>query len=54
MISIIAAVLMVCLTLVAAAYARRVRRPRDFGISYLENVSVSRQWLVQHQADDTQ
>ncbi|MGE3517393.1 MAG: hypothetical protein AB7J63_00430 [Vicinamibacterales bacterium] len=52
--SIIAAISMACLTVVAGAFALRMRRPRNFGISYLEKVSVSRQWLVQHQADDTQ
>jgi len=40
----------VCVFLVAT-YVIRVRK-RGVSISYLENVSVSRQWLMQHQADD--
>lgn len=54
MVTIIAAVSMVCLTMIAAALALRVRRSRDLDLSCLHNASVSRQWLVQHQADDTQ
>lgn len=51
MVSIIAVISMVCLSIFAAAYLLRARR-RGVSISHLENVSVSRQWLMQHQADD--
>ena len=50
MAGIIAVVSMVCVFLVAT-YVIRARK-RGVNISYLENVSVSRQWLMQHQADD--
>lgn len=51
MVSIILVISMICVSVVAAAYYFRARK-RAVGISYLENVSVSRQWLMQHQADD--
>jgi hypothetical protein len=51
MISVLAVVSMLLLTAAAAAYLLRGRR-RHLPVSYLENVSVSRQWLMQHQADD--
>lgn len=51
MVSVLAVVSMLCLTIAAAAYLRRGRR-RDLTVSYLDNASVSRQWLMQHQADD--
>jgi hypothetical protein len=39
------------LFLVCAAAVLLMRR-RRIGVSGLENVSVSRQWLIEHQADD--
>lgn len=48
---------MVSITLVSviglASLAAIVRlRRRRIGVSGLDNVSVSRQWLLQHQSDD--
>lgn len=51
MVSVIAVVSLLCFTIAAAAFLLRGRR-RDITVSYLDNVSVSRQWLMQHQADD--
>lgn len=51
MISVVAIVSALLLTIAAAAYFVRARR-RHLSVSYLDNVSVSRQWLMQHQADD--
>jgi hypothetical protein len=49
MVSIIAVISMVCVSIIAVAYFLRGRKRV---VSYLDNVSVSRQWLMQHQADD--
>lgn len=51
MVSILAVVSMLCLTVAAAALVLRARR-RNIAVPYLENASVSRQWLMQHQSDD--
>ena len=51
MVSVIAVVSMLFLTAAAVSLLRRGRR-RNGNVSHLENVSVSRQWLMQHQADD--
>ncbi len=51
MVSVIVVVSMICFTAAAAAFLLRGRR-RNATPSYLDNVSVSRQWLMQHQADD--
>jgi hypothetical protein len=52
MISVLAVVSMILLTVAAAAVFIVRGRRRDLTVSYLDNVSVSRQWLMQHQADD--
>jgi hypothetical protein len=49
MFSLIAIASLVCLAVGAAVLIIRRRR---VGFSGLDNVSVSRQWLMQHQADD--
>lgn len=49
MVSIIAVISTVCLSILVVAYFRRGRKRV---VSYLENVTVSRQWLMEHQADD--
>lgn len=52
MISVLAVVSMILLTVAAAAVFIVRGRRRDLNVSYLDNASVSRQWLMQHQADD--
>jgi hypothetical protein len=50
MVSVIAIASGLCL-LCAAAVVLLMRR-RRIGFSGLDNASVSRQWLIEHQADD--
>jgi hypothetical protein len=49
MVNVITISSLVCL---AAGVALLVARRRRGGFKGLDNVSVSRQWLVQHQTDD--
>ena len=49
MVSVITIASLLCLVFGAAVLLVRRRR---MGFSGLDNVSVSRQWLMQHQADD--
>jgi len=49
MVSVITITSLLCLALAAAALVIRRRR---MGFSGPDNSSVSRQWLMQHQADD--
>jgi hypothetical protein len=49
MVSVITIASLLCLALAAAVLFVWRRR---IGFSGLDNISVSRQWLIQHQADD--
>jgi hypothetical protein len=49
MVSVITVASLLCLALGVGVLLMRRRR---VGFSGLENVSVSRRWLMQHQADD--
>jgi len=51
MVSIIAIASVLCLAVAGAFVFMRRRR---VGFSRLENATVSRQWLMQHQGDDRQ
>jgi hypothetical protein len=49
MVSVVALGSLLCLAIAAAALLFRQRR---VGVNGLDNVTVSRQWLAQHRADD--
>ena len=49
MVSVIAIASLFC---IAVAAAIRFVRRRRVGFSGLDNISVSRQWLIEHQTDD--
>jgi len=51
MVSVITIASLFCLALAAAALLV-LRRRTGFGFTGPDNISVSRQWLMQHQADD--
>ena len=49
MVSVIAIASLFC---IAVAAAIRFLRRRRVGFGGLDNISVSRQWLIEHQTDD--
>lgn len=51
MVSITIAALLCLASLASIGVVIRVRR-RRLGFSGLDNISVSRQWLIQHQTDE--